>query len=105
MNFRNKQMFNDTVQFALKGIETISNYSGYDVSGVADDLMNDPEFILDLKVIQCEIDMSKYISVKSSAFMKVVKKMYMKNKENEMKKEFENVLNDKDKLEKIKNLG
>jgi hypothetical protein len=36
--------------------------------------------------------------------MKVVKKMYTKNKENEMKKQYENVLNDPEKLNKIKNL-
>ena len=32
----------------IKAIETISNYSGYDVSGLENELMNDPDFLLDL---------------------------------------------------------
>jgi hypothetical protein len=98
-------MFFTTVQIGLKSIEMVSNYSGYDVTGVTDDLMNDPEFLMDLKIIQCEIDMSKYINPKTSAFMKVVKSIYIKNKENQIAKQMDNVLNDPDKLDKIKNLN
>jgi hypothetical protein len=49
--------------------------------------------------------MSNFVNPKQSCFLKIVKKMYVKNKENEMKKQFENVLNNTDKLEKIKNLN
>jgi hypothetical protein len=49
--------------------------------------------------------MSQYISSKTSVFMKVVKKMYMKNKENQITKEYNNVLNDPEKINKIKNLS
>ena len=66
--------------------------------------MKDPDFILDLQIISCEIDMSQYINPKTSALLKVVKKMYQKNKENEIKKQIDNVLNDQIKLDKIKNL-
>ncbi len=41
---RNKQIFNNCVEFGLRGFETLSNYSGYDISGVTDELMNDPDF-------------------------------------------------------------
>ena len=88
----------------MRGFETLSNYSGYYISGVSDDLMNDPDFIMDLKIISCEIDISKFISPKSSAFLKVIKKFYTKHQENEMKKQLDNVLNDKDKIDKILNL-
>ena len=70
----------------MRGFETLSNYSGYDITGVTNDLMKDDDFLMDLKIISCEIDVSKYISPKSSAFLKIVKKVYMKNQENKMKK-------------------
>ena len=101
---RNKEIFITTVSTGLKAIETVSNYSGYDVHGLEDELMKDPDFILDLQIISCEIDMSQYINPKTSALLKVVKKMYQKNKENEIKKQIDNVLNDQIKLDKIKNL-
>ena len=101
---RNKDMFINGVSIGLKGLETISNYSGYDVTGLEYELMNDPNFLLDLQIIQAEVDISKYINPKVSALLKVVKKMYQKNKENEIKKQMDNVINDKEKLEKIKNL-
>ena len=60
---------------------------------------------MDLKIISCELDISKYINPKSSAFLKVLKKVYTKHQENEMKKKLDNVLNDPNKLEKIINLS
>ncbi len=83
----------------------ISNYSGYEVSDMEQELMNDPDFLFNLKVISCEIDISKYINPKSVVFMKIFKKMYQKNKEHQIKKQFDNVLNNPDKIEKIKNLN
>jgi len=41
--------------------------------------MNDEEFILDLQIIAAETDLSKYLNPRSSAFLKVVKKMYVLN--------------------------
>ncbi len=102
---RNRDLFTTTIQVGLKGIETISTYSGYDVSGLTEDLMKDEDFLIDLEIISAETNLSNYINPKQSAFLKVVKRMYMKNKENKIKKDYENVLNDKDKLEKIKNLS
>ena len=101
---RNAELFNTGVSVGLKGLETISKYSGYDVEGLEKELMNDRDFLLDLQIIQAEIDMSKYINPKSSAFLKVVRRMYMLNQQNEVKKQLDNVLNDPNKLNEIKNL-
>ena len=101
---RNLELFNNGVSVGLKGIETISKYSGYDVDGLEKELMSDPNFIMDLKIIQAEIDISKWINPRSSAFLKVIRKMYMLNQQNEIKKQLDNVLNDPNKLNEIKNL-
>jgi hypothetical protein len=83
---RNKEMFSTLVNASLIGIEKVSSYCNYNIDGFSNELMNDPSFQYDLKIIQCEIDCSKYINVKSSCFLKIVKTMYQKNKENEIKK-------------------
>ena len=101
---RNKTMFSNCVHTGLKSFEIISNYIGFDITGVSDDLFNDQDFLFDLRVISCEIDMSKYINPKSAAFMKVIKKVYQKHQENKIKNQINNVINDPVKLEKIINL-
>ena len=101
---RNAEMFHNGVSVGLKGIETISKYSGYDVDGLEKELMQDQDFILDLQIISCEVDISKYINPRSSAFLKVVRRMYMLNQQNEIKKQLDTVLNDKNKIDEIKNL-
>ena len=88
----------------IKGIETISNYSGYNVEGLENYLMNNEEFNIDLQIISCELDISKYINPKSSCFLKIVRAMYMMNNENKMKNQINNVINDKDKLQELINL-
>ena len=66
--------------------------------------MNDPDFLYDLKIIQCELDCSRWISPKSSAFLKVIKTCYVKNHEYEMKNQINKVINNEDVINKIKNL-
>ena len=85
--------------------EQISNYSSYDITGISDELMKDDDFLMDLKIISCELDISKYVNPKSSAFLKIIKKTYQKNKENEIKKQMTGLLDNKDKLDKIINLN
>ncbi len=102
---RNKDVFYNCVETGLRGFETITKYSGYNIDGLTDELLKDNEFIMDLQMISCEIDMSKYLNPKSSALIKVFKTAYKLNKENEIKSNFNNILNDKDKLDKIKNLN
>ena len=67
--------------------------------------MNDPDFLMDLKIISCEVDVSKYINPKSSCFLKILKKVYTKHQENEIKSKINTVLNDPVKIEKILNLS
>ena len=95
----------NTVNVELKGIETISTYSGYDITGLTEEIMKDEDFLLDLKIISCELDISRYNNVKSPCFIKLVKKVYQKNQENKIKNEMNKVINDTDKIEKIKNLN
>ena len=97
-------MFFTISEAGLRGFETISTYSGYDITGITDDLLKDPDFIMDLKMISAEIDMSRYLNPKSSCFLKLVKKVYTKHQENEIKNKMNNVLNDPVKIEKILNL-
>ena len=100
----NKNSFMNLSQIALKGIETISNYSGYDVSGLEQELMNDESFIMDIQIISCELDISKYINPKTSAFIKVIRKMHMINKQNQMKQTINNLNNNPNILNKINEL-
>jgi hypothetical protein len=79
-------MFDTIINTSLISIEKLAGYCNYNIDGFAIELMNDPSFQYDLKIIQCEIDASKYINVKSSAFLKIIKTMYIKNKENDIKK-------------------
>ena len=100
----NKSSFLTISQGLIKGIETISCYSGYDVSGLEEQLMSDPDFILDLQIIAAETDLSKYLNPRSSAFLKVVKKMYMLNTQNKMKKTISDINENKDLINKIKDI-
>ena len=66
--------------------------------------MNDPDFILDLQIISCELDLSKYLNPRSSAFLKVVKKMYMLNTQNKIKKSISDINENKNLINKIKDI-
>jgi hypothetical protein len=101
---RNKPVFFNCVETGLRTMETFCNYTNFDITGTTDELMNDPEFLYDLKLMSCEINMTDYINPKSSCFMKIMKKVYVKNNENKIKKQLNNVINDPNKLEKIINL-
>ena len=54
--------------------------------------------------LQCETDLSEYINPKSSVFIHLIKTTYQKYKENEVKEKIDNIINNSDKLEKIKQL-
>jgi len=101
---RNKEMFETIIHSSLIGLEKISSYCNYNVEGLTNDLMKDESFLYDLKIIQCEVDVSRWINPRSSAFLKVIKKMYMKNQENEIKNQINKVINNEDVINKIKNI-
>jgi len=102
---RNKNIFMHVAETSLRGFENISKYSGYDVSGLTDELLNDPDFIIDLQIISCEVDVSKFVNPKTSAIFKVIKKSYEMNQKNKVNGLINDVMNNKDKLEKIINLS
>lgn len=101
---QNKTNFITISSNIIKGIETISTYSGYDVSGLEQQLLGNPEFIMDLNILSAETDVSKYLNPKSSVFLKIIRAMYQINNEHKIKKQFNDVMNDPKKLELIKNL-
>jgi hypothetical protein len=100
----NKNNFMNISSNVIKGIELVATqYINYDVLGLHDELMKDEEFMNDISIISCECDISKYFNTKSLCFMKVVKTMIFLNKENEIKKTINNIV-DKNILDKIINL-
>ena len=101
---RNKDVFMNVIENSLRGLEKVSFYSGYNIDGITDDLMADNDFMMDLQIISCEVDISKYVNCKTSALLKLFRKCYQKNTENEIKNKINNVINDKDKLQQIINL-
>ena len=89
----------------LRGAEMVGKYSGYDIDGLSEDLLKDPDFIMDLQLISCEIDLSKYIDPKKAVFLKILKKAYEKRHENNIKNNVNNFLNDPEKINRIKNIN
>ena len=101
---KNRQIFKTVIETGLRAFEKTAIYSGYDIDGLTNELLQNEDFKLDLDIISCECDISRYINPKTSAFLTVMKTMYQKKNENEIKKQVNNLLNDNDKLDKIKNL-
>ena len=101
---RNKPVFFNCIETGLRGLETLSNYNGFDITGLTDDLMCDTDFLYDLRLMSCEVNMTEYINPKTTAFMKIIKKVYLKSNENKIKNKINSVINDPAKLEKIINL-
>ena len=101
---RNKNMFMTIATNGLRGVETLSIFSGYDVTGLSEELLKDPDFIMDLEIISCEIDASKYVTPKASALLKIIKKGYELKEKNDVKKNLDIVNNDPQKIEKLMNL-
>ena len=66
--------------------------------------MCDTDFLYDLRLMSCEVNMTEYINPKTTAFMKIIKKVYLKSNENKIKNKINSVINDHAKLEKIINL-
>ena len=101
---KNREMFNTLVSTSIIGLEKVSGYLGYHVDNLSQDLMKDESFQYDLKILQCEVDISRYINIKSSCFLKIIKTMYIKNQEYEMKNSLDKVINDENIINKIKDL-
>lgn len=101
---KNNTLFIETCKNLLVGYEKVMLYGNVNISGISDDLINDPNFMYDLQLISCEIDISKYINPKTSCLIKVIQKSYMKYEENKIINNFENKLNNDDILNKIKNI-
>jgi hypothetical protein len=95
---QNKSNFIVLSSNIIKGIEMVSNYSGYDVEGLEKYLMNNDDFNTDLQILSCELDISKYVNIKSSCFLKLIKGMTLINQENKIKKQLNNVINDEEKI-------
>ena len=100
----NDTVFYNIVETGLRSYEKISCYSGYNIEGLADNLLKDKSFMNYIDQLQCEIDLSEYINPKSSVFIHIIKATYQKYKENEVKVKINNIVNNNDKLEKIKQL-
>ena len=52
---RNKNMFINVATNGLRASEQICKFSGYDVTGLTDELLNDPDFIMDLQIITVKL--------------------------------------------------
>ena len=94
----------DTCKNLLIGYEKVMCYGNINIQGIWDDLLNNPDFIYDLQMISCEIDISKYINPKTSCLLKIVQKSYMKYEENKIINNLENKINSEDILNKLKNI-
>lgn len=101
---KNNTLFIDTCKNLLVGYEKVMLYANVDLKGIADELINDPNFMYDLQLISCEINISNYINPKTSCLIKLIQKSYMKYEENKIINNFENKLNNDDILNKIKNI-
>lgn len=101
---KNSDLFLNTAKTAIIGYEKVMCYSGIDINGVSEELLKDENFLYDLKMISAEIDLSKYINPKSSAFIKLLQKSYSKYEENKIIKNVEKKLDDKNLLDKLKNI-
>jgi len=99
---KNSTLFIDTAKNILVGYEKVLCYSGIDIKGVSEELLNNPDFIYDLQMISCEIDISRYINPKTSAFMKVVQSSYYKYEQNNIINKFNEKINNDDVLNKLK---
>ena len=86
---KNSEIFLNTAKTAIIGYEKLLCYSGIDINGVSNELLNDPNFLYDLQIISCEIDVSRYINPKSAAFINVLQKSYGKYEENKIVKKVE----------------
>lgn len=102
---KNSNLFLETSKNILIGYEKVMCHSGIDLNGVWDDLLNNPDFIYDLQMISCEVDISKYINPKWSAFLKVVQSSYLKYEQNKIINNLEKKLNNEDVLNKLKNIS
>ncbi len=94
----------DTAKTCLITYEKTQNYSGINITGLADEQLQNDDFKMDLMIISAEINISDYINPKTSALIKVVKKSYEKYNENKIFCQLNNNLNDINKLEKLKSL-
>jgi hypothetical protein len=102
---KNNSLFIDTCKNLLVGYEKLMVYSGINLKGISEDLMNDPSFIYDIQILSCEVDISKYINPKTSCLFKILQSSYMKYEQNKIIENLENKINNDDVLNKLKNIN
>lgn len=95
----------DCAKNAIIGYEKVMCYSGINLEGLSEDILKNEDFIYDLKCISAEIDMSKYVNCKTSAFLKLVQNSYYTYEKNKIIKNLDEKLNNNDVLNKIKNIS
>jgi len=83
---RNYNIFNNVIETSAITFENILlKIFNIDVVGTFEDLKkNDPELAIELSIIACEYDITKYIDPKKMVFIKLLKTYYMKYKENKI---------------------
>jgi len=76
---RNGTIFENIIETSALTFEQILNkLFNIDVTGTFDEMkQSDPEFVIELKMLACEIDFSQYVSIKKIIFLKLLKKYYM----------------------------
>ena len=102
---KNSTLFMDCAKNAIIGYEKVMCYSGINLEGLSEDILKNEDFIYDLKCISAEIDMSKYVNCKTSAFLKLVQNSYYTYEKNKIIKNLDEKLNNNDVLNKIKNIS
>jgi len=86
----------NTLETLLRSLETIAMMAKIDITGSADELLKNPQFVDDVMIMSCEIDISSIINPKTSVFMATLTQFYknyytnkLKNKLNTIKPDIE----------------
>ena len=102
----NNDIFFNAITNGLRGIEFIGKKTGFDLDNITNELMNDEDFKLTLKMVACELDITKYMNPRRAALMFLVKKIYEKHFLNKLKNDTTNNMfkNNEKNIDELKKL-
>jgi len=106
---RNNKTVMSSAETVLRTFESLAGIMKIDISGSSDELLRNPDFMHDLKMMACEINVSEFITPQRSVFMRGLTVYYKKYYENKLKNKIDDKLKtmptpSKELLDKANNL-
>ena len=89
---KNKNITKQITETILYSYEKGMKYTGINLDGITSQLMNDPDFMYDVQMLSCEVDLTSYLNPKTNILLKIAQQSYILYSKNKMEDKLNELL-------------